>query len=148
MRIPEDVNDIFQKSDLGRYPYLERDYDPMLTFLTVLEYITLENSSLKEVREKLPKSNLYKISIPCNRNEKAGIMRAITTNIDKSAIEMIDGIRVNKKDAWILILPDATEPLIHLYAEGDTIESRTSLLDEFTLKIKKYKNTSPEKQNY
>ncbi|MBN2039285.1 MAG: NTP transferase domain-containing protein [Spirochaetes bacterium] len=141
MRTPDALDDIFQKSAMGRYPYLERDYDPMITFLTILEFITLENSTLYEVREKLPNSNLYKISIPCNTNDKAGVMRTITSNIDKDKIEMIDGIRINKTDSWILILPDATQPLIHLYAEGDTIESRTKILDEFTLKIKKYKST-------
>ena len=140
IRSPENKEDIFIHDTLGRYPYLEHDYDPMITFLTILECIALENVFLYELRERLPKSNLRRESIPCTNEEKAVILRIITTNEDMDKMEIIDGVRIIKDDSWILILPDATQPLLHFMVEGDSIQSRDRLFDEYVGKIMKYKN--------
>ncbi len=149
MRSPEVIDestrtsdDMFLKNFSGKYPYLERDYDPMITFLRLLEFLALEDTSLYKVKEQLPKSNLRRVSVPCTINEKAAIMRSLTTNADMDRVEMIDGIRIINDDGWILILPDATHPLIHLYADGDSIDICDRIIDEYTLKIKKYKSIS------
>ena len=52
-----------------------------------------------------------------------------------------DAVRIIKEDSWVLILPDASQPLIHLHAEGDSIEICDQIIDEYTLKIKKHKNS-------
>jgi mannose-1-phosphate guanylyltransferase / phosphomannomutase len=64
----------------------------------------------------------------------------ITTHIKKDKIELIDGIKINEKNGWVLILPDAAQPIIHLYAEGDTVQDRDKLIDKYIVKIKKYKS--------
>lgn len=136
------TDDLFPRGSSGTYPYIERDYDPMIIFLKILEFIALEDTTLYQVKEELPRSNLRRVSIPCTINEKAVIMRSLTENSDSNRVEMIDGVRIMRDDGWVLILPDATQPLIHLHAEGDTIEIRDSIIDEYTVKIKKYKSTA------
>ena len=136
------VDELFLKGHSGTYPYIEKDYDPMITFLKILEFLTLENTPLYKVREELPRSNLRISSIPCTIEEKAAIMRSLTENSARNGIEMIDGVRIVRTDGWVLIMPDANQPLVHLHAEGDTIEIRDRIIDEYTIKIKKYKNIS------
>ena len=139
LRAPDEVEDIFLNCDLGRYPYLENDYDPMITFLNILEFATREDKPLYEIKEKLPKSNLTRMSISCKIYDKAAIMRTMTVESDNCKIELIDGVRIIKEDCWILILPDASLPLIHLYAEGEDIDSRDNIINEYSLKIKRFK---------
>ena len=141
LRYPEDTTDLFIGGPSGYYPYLELMYDPMITLLRILKFLSLEKTNLYEVKERLPKNNLMNISINCNTEEKASIMRMLSSSIDHGKMELIDGIRINENDAWVLILPDATQPLIHLYGEGKTIESRDRIINEYTVKIKKYKST-------
>ncbi len=141
LRSPDNTNDIFIEAASGRYPYLEQDYDPMITFLIILEFAAREGRTLHQLREDLPASNLYRVSIPCTIDEKATIMRTFTSASGNETIELIDGVRIIHDDSWILILPDATQPLIHLYAEADTIERRDEVIEEYTLRIKKFKTT-------
>jgi mannose-1-phosphate guanylyltransferase/phosphomannomutase len=136
------VDELFLKGSSGTYPYIEKDYDPMITFLKILEFLTLENTPLYKVREDLPRSNLRIVSIPCTIEEKAAIMRNLAEGAGRNGIEMIDGVRIVRPDGWILIMPDAAQPFIHLHAEGDTIEIRDKIIDEFTIKIKKSRNIS------
>jgi mannose-1-phosphate guanylyltransferase/phosphomannomutase len=140
-RTIQDVADIFLSEKSGRYPYLEREYDPMIVFLRLLEFASLEGKDLHELVGGIPKSNLYQTSVPCTFGEKALIMRALSSKTigDGTVIEMIEGIRIIREAAWILVLPDAVHPLIHLYAEGASTEQRDLLIEEFVQFIKSRK---------
>ncbi|MFC1670603.1 sugar phosphate nucleotidyltransferase [Spirochaetota bacterium] len=148
LRAPEKTNDIFGTKKPMKYPYLELKYDPMICFLKILNYLSMENKNLYEVKEILPKSNIVNTSIYCTIEEKASIMRMVTTNADEDKIELIDGIKINEDDAWILILPDATYPLIHIYGEGDSVESRDRIIEEYSVKLKKYKSSLETMANF
>ncbi len=137
LRMPENTTDIFLGGPTGRYPYLEQVYDPMFVFLRILQYLTLEEKNLSEVKESLPKSNVMSTTIYCSTEEKASIMRVLSTEVDQKKMELIDGIRINEKNGWVLVLPDSTQPLIHLYGEGENLIDRDSLMDEYSIKIKK-----------
>lgn len=141
-RSPENADNVFTESTSGRYPFLELDYDPMITFLLILEYATLENKKLYEIKSDIPDINISRVAIPCNRDEKASIMRELSQISEDEKIELLDGLRIIRKDSWILILPDATQPIIHLYGEGNTEESRDKIIKEYTIKIKTYKGIS------
>jgi len=145
IRVPEDSIDIFYGGK-SRYPYLEQKLDPMITFLRVLEYLTLEKKELYEVREKLPGTNLANTTIPCTTEEKAAIMAMLSTEADKYDVELIDGIKIIKNNSWILLLPDSSQPLIHIYAEGDSAKERDRLISSYSKKIKQFRMEHFEKQ--
>ncbi len=138
LRSPENTIDIFSSIQKERFPYLELEYDPMIVLLQILEYIAIEQKSLYEIKEQIPKSNITNIALYCTIEEKASIMRMLTTTVDQKQIELVDGVKIHGNDAWILILPDASNPLIHLYGEGETVESRDAMIKEYTIKIKKF----------
>ena len=141
LRSPDDASDLFLSSSYGRHPYLEQLYDPMITFLRLLTYLTLENNSLCEIKERLPRSNIINTSMRCTMDEKATIMRLLITSSQPDRIELIDGVRIRENSGWILILPDSTQPIMHLYAEGDTAQDRDSIIDNYMIKIKRFKNS-------
>lgn len=138
LRIPDDSIDIFYGGK-SRHPFLEQKIDPMITFLRVLEYLTLEQKELYEVREVLPKTNLINTSIQCTIEEKAAIMTMLSMENDKNDIELIDGIKIIKNNSWILLLPDSSQPLIHIYAEGETSKERDRLINSYSEKIKQFR---------
>ncbi len=141
LREPENTPDIFLGGDSGYYPYLELNYDPMVSALRVLEYLTREEKKLYEIREDLPKSNLLSTSIHCSGEQKAAIMRMLSSATDDNRMEMIDGLKIYQDDAWILMIPDAVQPLIHLYAEGSDMESRDDILNRYSIRIKRFKQS-------
>jgi mannose-1-phosphate guanylyltransferase / phosphomannomutase len=47
-------------------------------------------------------------------------------------VDMTDGVRVEEPDGgWILVLPDPSEAVTHLWAEGTDGDSAQALLDEW-----------------
>jgi mannose-1-phosphate guanylyltransferase/phosphomannomutase len=145
MRAPDKIIDIFEVNQSERHPFLEQISDPMTTFLRILRFLSIENRALYEIKESLPKSNIQNTFIHCTTDEKAAIMRMLTSDIKKEKIELIDGIRINEGSGWVLILPDAAQPIIHIYAEGDTVKNRDKLIDKYIVKIKKYKSQLAER---
>jgi mannose-1-phosphate guanylyltransferase/phosphomannomutase len=137
-RSPYSSEDIFRETKDGRFPFLELDYDPMITFLIILEFASLENKKLYELNNEIPEINISRVAIPCSPDEKASIMRELSEISEGEKIELLDGLRIVREDSWILILPDATQPIIHLYGEGKTIEERDAIIKEYTVKIKSF----------
>ncbi|HPS58780.1 MAG TPA: sugar phosphate nucleotidyltransferase [Spirochaetota bacterium] len=135
LRKPEDSIDIFY-GETARYPLLELKFDPMITFLRVIEYLTLEKKELCEIKESLPKSNIVNTSIQCTIEQKAAIMGMLSAESENSRIELIDGVKIFENNSWILLLPDASQPLIHVFAEGETVRERDRLIQNYSEKIK------------
>ncbi len=138
LRIPDDSIDIFYGGK-SRHPIIEQKIDPMITFLRILEYLTLEQKELYEVREVLPKTNLLSTTIQCTIEEKAAIMAMLSAESDRNDVELIDGIKIVKNNSWILLLPDSSQPLIHVYAEGASTKERDRLVSNYSEKIKQFR---------
>lgn len=138
LRNPDDSIDLFYGGKC-RYPYLEQKTDPMIILLRVLEYLTIEKKELCEVKEILPKVNLASTTIQCGLEEKASIMGMLSAETEGKSIELIDGVKIINSSSWILLMPDASQPLIHVYAEGDSTRERDRLIQNYSDKIRQFR---------
>jgi mannose-1-phosphate guanylyltransferase/phosphomannomutase len=111
----------------------------MITFLRVLEYLTLEKKELCEVKEQLPKITLASTTIQCALEEKASIMGMLSSESEGKSIELIDGVKITNNNSWILLMPDASQPLIHVYAEGESVKERDRLIQNYSEKIRQFR---------
>lgn len=51
-------------------------------------------------------------------------MRQLVESHPEESLELMDGVKVHfSKEDWVLILPDAGEPLVHIYSNGHNRES-------------------------
>ena len=58
-------------------------------------------------------------------------MRLLSERMKGRETDTLDGIRVFEGDGWAQVLPDAAEPLVHVYAEGATPEESARLGTEY-----------------
>ncbi len=67
-------------------------------------------------------------------DERSVMLEAATAHAQSSGAELttIDGYRLDYGDAWVLVRPSGTEPLIRLYAEGRDRSRAETLLSEMT----------------
>ena len=49
-------------------------------------------------------------------------MRVLTERLKGRELDLRDGIKVLDERGWAQVLPDPDEPLIHVYAEGESDE--------------------------
>ena len=57
-------------------------------------------------------------------------MRILLEQHRDENVDLTDGIKVFEPRGWAQVLPDPDEPVIHLYAEGDTKEASDELAGE------------------
>jgi mannose-1-phosphate guanylyltransferase/phosphomannomutase len=61
---------------------------------------------------------------------KGLVMRVLNERLSGRELDLTDGIKVFNDRGWAQVLPDPDEPLIHLYAEGETTEASEELASE------------------
>jgi len=59
---------------------------------------------------------------------KGTVMRILNERFADRDVDTLDGIKIFDERGWMQVLPDADEPLLHLYAEGAT-EEDTEVLE-------------------
>jgi len=62
-------------------------------------------------------------------------MRTIVDEYHDHQVEMVDGVRVNVNGGWFLVLPDASNPTLNIYAEGVSGEDADRLIGDVSRRI-------------
>ena len=54
-------------------------------------------------------------------------MRILNERFAEAEVDLRDGIKIFDDRGWVQVLPDTDEPLIHIYAEGETTDGSEEL---------------------
>jgi mannose-1-phosphate guanylyltransferase/phosphomannomutase len=128
----------FAGDDAGGFVFGEfiPAFDSMFAFGKLLEMMAITGLSIGEIASQLPPVHLVQTEVRCPWEVKGRIMREITKEAeDAGPVELIDGIKVRTDHSWALVLPDASEPYFHVYAESDSEEKAQELLNHYVSKI-------------
>ena len=108
-------------SDMGFiFPRLHPGFDGMFSIAKLIEMLTIQERSLADLRNDLPNVCHKFCSVRCPWKVKGALMRHLVEIHPTENLELIDGVKIvnPQNDNWILILPDAGEPLVHIYANS------------------------------
>ena len=128
-------------SDMGFiFPQLHPGFDAMFSIAKLIEMLTIQERSLADIRHDLPKVCHQFSSIRCPWKVKGSLMRHLVETHPKQNLELIDGVKIinPQNDNWILILPDAGEPLVHIYANSSDRNWVDNKLTEYRLEVQKF----------
>jgi mannose-1-phosphate guanylyltransferase / phosphomannomutase len=70
---------------------------------------------------------LLELLAPTGRGLSELVVRVLNERLQGRDVDLLDGIKVFDERGWSLVLPDPDEPLIHLYAEGETADDSDAL---------------------
>ena len=67
-------------------------------------------------------------------------MRHLVETHPAQDLELVDGVKIlnHQDDSWILILPDAGEPLVHLFANSNDREWVDQILREYRTRVQAF----------
>jgi mannose-1-phosphate guanylyltransferase/phosphomannomutase len=105
-------------------------YDATASLCKLLELLAPVRGPLSALVAELPRSTLVHRQLPCPWSEKGRVMRVLSERLKGRDVDLLDGIKVFESRGWAQVLPDADEPLLHLYAEGATDEDSAVLEEE------------------
>ncbi len=116
--------------------------DGIFTCVKIVEMRAETGKSISQLLSELqskygPRIN-RRDSIQCPNNRKKAVMEKLALNIPDEigglpilSVNRIDGIKyILQNEAWILIRPSGTEPLIRIYAESTDEKASNSILEE------------------
>jgi mannose-1-phosphate guanylyltransferase/phosphomannomutase len=104
------------------FPEFLPAYDAVASLCKLLELLAPVEQPLSTLVETLPRSNLVHRQLPCPWAQKGLVMRVVTEELRDRNLDLTDGIKVYDERGWAQVLPDPDEPLVHIYAEGETPE--------------------------
>ena len=93
----------------------------MFCIAKLIEMLTIQERSLATVRSELPRVIHKTLHIRCPWTAKGALMRYLVETHPAQNLELIDGVKIRQPydDNWLLVLPDASEPLVHFYANSN-----------------------------
>jgi mannose-1-phosphate guanylyltransferase/phosphomannomutase len=102
------------------FPSFLPGFDAVMSLAKVLELLALEDKSLSQLYEEVPKTALVHERAPVPWSLKGLAMRELSERVREDTIDLSDGIRVEAEGGWAQLVPDPDEPFVHIYAEGPT----------------------------
>ena len=117
------------------FPEFAPDFDSLYGAAKLMELIAAQGRPLSEIVDELPASHLASRRDQCPWERKGQIMRRLLDETNGENVELTDGIRVSRDGGWVLVLPDASDPLFNVYAEGRSDDEANRYADEVSTRI-------------
>lgn len=126
------------------FPQLHPGFDAMFCIAKLIEMLTIQERSLNQTNNDLPHVIHRSYVVRCPWKVKGALMRYLVENNSPETLQMIDGVKITEphSDNWALVLPDASEPLVHIYANSNDREWVDKTIREYRTMINDFVNLS------
>lgn len=129
-------------SDMGFiFPQLHPGFDAMFCIAKIIEMSTVQEHTLGQIWSELPRISHRFQSLRCPWTIKGALMRHLVETHTPEQLELVDGVKImdpDNRDSWLLILPDAGEPLVHIFANSDDRDWVEEQLREYRTRVQTF----------
>lgn len=98
----------------------------------------LGEKKLSEWLKQVPKYHNVKHKVKATEEEKIRMVEKALAHAKANELHHndIDGVRIDMKDAWVIVRPSGTEEFVRIFAEAKTPEKAKQLVDEYEKIVK------------
>jgi mannose-1-phosphate guanylyltransferase/phosphomannomutase len=121
------------------FPEFQPAFDGIFATAKIMELLASEHRKLSELVDMLPPWHIAGRVVPCPWERKGAVMRSLHDEAAHSGdgkVETLDGVRLARSNGWVLVLPDASEASVNIWAEGPTDEQASEYADEIADRIR------------
>jgi mannose-1-phosphate guanylyltransferase/phosphomannomutase len=131
-----DTLDIAIGADGGiAFPEFQPAFDGLYAAAKIMEMLAADEKSLSGLVDALPSWFLERRQVACPWERKGRIMRTLHEEVRGEHVDLIDGIRIHRDGGWVLVLPDASDPVVNVVAEGVSRDEACRFADEAAERI-------------
>jgi mannose-1-phosphate guanylyltransferase/phosphomannomutase len=122
------------------FPQLHPGFDAMFCIAKLIEMEMLQSRSLGQLRSELPRVYHRRQTARCPWTAKGALMRYMVETHPPEMIQLVDGVKVcePQSDNWVLVLPDAGEPVVHVFANSEDRSWVDEQLRNYRTRIQKF----------
>ncbi|HEY9845722.1 MAG TPA: hypothetical protein V6D03_05945, partial [Candidatus Caenarcaniphilales bacterium] len=127
------------------FPQLHPGFDAMFCIAKLIEMLALQEQSLAQIRADLPRVYYRAQVVRCPWTMKGALMRHLVETHAPENLELIDGVKIvnHQHESWVLVLPDAGEPLVHIFTNSNDRDWADETLREYRNRVQEF--TSQER---
>jgi len=119
-------------------PGFSQSIDGIAAFTQLLGLVARTRLTLSQIEARIPEASLLKRSMPTPWAAKGMVMRTVVEAAGEREIDTTDGVRVIEPGrGWILVLPDPSDAVTHLWAEGPDADTAQELLDDWAAVVER-----------
>lgn len=106
------------------FPQMHPGFDAMFCIAKLIEMLVIQERSLGHIWEDLPRVAHRCQTVRCPWRMKGALMRYLVETHPTEQLDLIDGVKIidpdqqKERQNWVLVLPDASEPLVHIFANS------------------------------
>jgi mannose-1-phosphate guanylyltransferase / phosphomannomutase len=121
------------------FPEFQPAFDGIYAAAKILELLAAEHRALSELVDMLPDWHIAGRIVPCPWDRKGVVMRSLhdeAAHGGNGKVETLDGIRLPRHNGWVLVLPDATDASVNVWAEGETDDDAARYADDVAQRVR------------
>jgi mannose-1-phosphate guanylyltransferase/phosphomannomutase len=118
------------------FPEFSPAFDAIYASAKILELIARTGRKASELIEAVPPLHLVRRKVTCPWERKGVIMRELISQARDRRLDLLDGVKISDDGAWVLVLPDPSDPLFTVVAEAGDDAAAGRLADEYVDRIK------------
>jgi mannose-1-phosphate guanylyltransferase/phosphomannomutase len=114
-------------------PGFSPSFDAVAAFALVTGLVARTRLALSQIDGRIPATHVLRRRVRTPWSAKGQVMRAVVEAAAQRVVDTTDGVRVVEPDgSWVLVLPDPSEAVTHLSAEGPDRVAASDLLDHWS----------------
>ncbi len=135
---PQDIMCKIMSSDVKEEMLEEftMHFDAMAGLVKILDFMNLNGYSLSDLVDMIPDIHIRRKEVECPWGAKGKVIRQIMQEQKGESIETLEGIKIYQNDGWVLVLPDAEEPMCKVISEANSAEFAEELTNIYINKIR------------
>ncbi|HEY9615831.1 MAG TPA: mannose-1-phosphate guanyltransferase [Microcoleaceae cyanobacterium] len=132
------------------FPQLHPGFDAMFCIAKLIEMLTIQERSLGQIRSEMPRVCHKTYTVRCPWSVKGALMRHLVETHPVECLELVDGVKIfnYQRDSWVLILPDAGEPLVHIFANSSDRNWVDETLREYRIRVQDFVDSEHEMEEF
>lgn len=111
-------------------------FDAIAGFVKILDFMSANNYTLSALIDMVPDFYMSKREVECPWDAKGKVIRQLIQENDGNDLETVEGVKIVQEDGWVLVLPDADQPVCKVISEGYSAEFAEELSIIYENKIR------------
>ncbi|MBI3947889.1 MAG: phosphoglucosamine mutase [Armatimonadetes bacterium] len=123
-------------------PRLNHTFDSTATMGGILAHMARTGRPISALAAAVPRHSMVKERIPCPPERAPAVMARVREMVEEQPeagrVDLTDGIRQDRGEAWVHVRPSMTEPTLRVIAEAPTTAEARALADETSSQVRRF----------
>jgi phosphomannomutase len=109
--------------------------DSFVGMALLLDAMATRDVSIRALADELPRYAMVKMKLPLRRKKLDAALQALRNHFGQAEASLLDGLRLDWSESWLLIRASNTEPIVRIIGEAPTQQEIERLCNEAEMVI-------------